>query len=121
MRSIKKFLQTFVSNYAANGVYAARGVNDGNIAWVQITLPHSMAANDTLTVTVPTSQPAGLLPILVSPAYALSSVTYSMDTNALAITSHNVSTGVTVLTASGNLQAGDIVMVGYGPVAAIAG
>jgi hypothetical protein len=118
---IKKFLQAYTA-YTAQGVATGRGVNDANLQWVQVTVGTTMAAADTLAVTVPPGQAAGLLPVdSPLPVYTLAGSTYSTQATQLAVTSHNVSTGVTILTASGAIPAGAILSIPYAPIAAING
>lgn len=88
------------------------GVNQGNIFYVLANVGTALVSTDTLTVTLPTSVSPDSRPFSVltyGPA-AANVVTIDGD---LALTSHNVSTGATVLTASGNVALNSKVLIGY--------
>ena len=88
------------------------GINHGNQFYVLATVGTALANTDTLTVTLPTEVSPDARPISVVTYGAVSSNVTTVATT-LALTSHNVSTGVTTLTASGTVALNSKVLIGY--------
>ena len=88
------------------------GVNQGNIFYVLANVGTALATSDTLTVTLPAELSADSRPFSVLTYGPASSSVVTIDTD-LALTSHNVSTGATVLTAGGNVALNSKVLIGY--------
>ena len=101
-----------MSNFNATVSIVPLGPNHGNQFYVYATVPSVMASTDTLTVTLPAELAADSRPISVVAYGPVSANVVSVNT-ALALTSHNVSTGATVLTASGAVAANAHVLIGY--------
>lgn len=99
-----------MADYPVNGEYVAHGLNEGNRNVIKHTLAQALADTDTLTVTLPTEIPPDSLPMSVQ---AYTPATPAVRQTTLAITSHNKTTGVTVLTASGAVADGSEVLVDY--------
>lgn len=99
----------------ATGQEVPLGINRANMRWLKVVVPGTW---DTSTLTI--SPPAGwdwtLIPMAYV-AYAVSNGVYTRDADAgvEAITTHDTTTGITVLTATGSVAAGSIVYLLYGP------
>jgi hypothetical protein len=98
-----------MANTNINGIYLGHGLNENRRNVVQVTAP-LMANTDTLTVTLPSGVDKSSLPQSLS---VFNSATPSVALITLAVTSHNKTTGVTVLTASGAVAVGSTVTVDY--------
>ena len=85
--------------------------NTSNKFVLKCTVGTALANNDTFTITLPSGCPLDLVPGTLR-CYTLSSTTYTSNA-LLAITTHNTSTGVTVLTASGTVAQGALVYLEY--------
>lgn len=112
-----KFLGTFAAFTQLASSYVPQGINEGNIAYVKAVVPSSMSPGDTLAITVPSGQDPGLMPseVWFPTIYQSGSPPSSVQTygNALITVSHDVTKGITVLTAPTGITAGAIVMLEY--------
>jgi len=101
-----------MASQAVTAKYVPKGVNGSNDAIVRAEVPAALAAADTLSVT----RPAGMDPNLIptgAVCYGPLAGSYPIDAD-IALTSHNPTTGVTVLTASGaGIVAGSFVLLRY--------
>lgn len=112
---IGTFLSTFVTDVPVTGKYLSEGINGGNRARVTVSdVTVAMINNDTLTLTLPAGiVSAGFIPAQTYfPAYALSGTTYTLQAT-LIVVSHDTSTGITVLKATGNIAQHSIVVGEY--------
>lgn len=102
-----------MANFNATVQTVPLGVNHGNQFYIYATIPApGLALNDTLTVQVPTELAADSRPVSVFTYAPVAANVVAIDTD-LTLTSHNVSTGATVLTAGGAVATGSHVIIGY--------
>lgn len=88
------------------------GINHSNQFFVYATVGTALSSSDTLTVALPAEVPVDARPVAaVVYGPASSSVVTALTT--LALTSHNVATGVTTLTASGSVAQYSHVVLTY--------
>ncbi len=86
------------------------GVNGGNSFAVEL-ITESMGASDTLNVTIPSALPPDALPV--------SAICYSAPSSsvctvlAVALFSHNIATGLTILNSDATIAAGSKVIIVY--------
>ena len=88
------------------------GVNQGNVFYVLANVGTALASSDTLTVTLPAELAADSRPFSVVTYGPAAANVVTVDTD-LVLTSHNVVTGATVLTAGGNVALNSKVLIGY--------
>lgn len=89
-----------------------QGVNQGNVFYVLANVSVALIAADTLTVALPAEVSADSRPFSVLTYGPASSNVVTIDGD-LVLTSHNVSTGATVLTAGGAVALNSKVLIGY--------
>ena len=103
-----------MTNYAATATHIPAGVNQANRRVAKATIPTAMVSPNTFTVTAPAGADWTLVPIKLH-VYALASVTYTKDAD-LTVTTHDISTGVTVLTAGGDVAQYSKVVIEYAAI-----
>jgi hypothetical protein len=86
--------------YTATATHIPAGINRGNYRHVKVVVPTAMVNTDTLTVAAPAGTDWTLVPFAIK-TYTLSGTTYTCLADTVAVTTHDISTGITVLTASG--------------------
>ena len=103
-----------MASHSVTGTYSPLGVNHGNQFYIQAVLTEALAAANTLTVSLPSTVPFGALPCGVA-VWAVAGAACTWDGVDLPMTAatHNTSTGVTVLTATGDVAAGTKVLLSY--------
>ncbi len=111
MKTLRKFLQTFV-DFPGTGVHVHHGHNESNIVVIDFPQVTVLANTDTVTITLPAGVDKNLVPIH---ATAFSNAVPRVRQGNFAITSHNITTGVTVLTASGAVAANSTFTLLYAP------
>lgn len=102
-----------MASHSVTGSYVPLGLNHSNQIYVDAVLTEALANGNTLTVALPASVSKDMLPVSSITYGPIGGSTYTVDADLAAITSHNVSTGETVLTASGNVSSGSRVRIGY--------
>ena len=93
-----------MGSHAVTGAYVPQGVNQGNLIVVEAVLTEALANGNTFDVTLPAGVDKDALPLSVV-AYTFSTPTYTRDADIGVITSHSITTGVTRVTASGDVVA----------------
>lgn len=102
-----------MGSHAVTGSYIPQGVNAGNRGFRKAVLTASLANGETLTVNPPSGMDVSLVPTAVH-CFTVSGDTWTRDTDMpLGVTTHDVGTGVSVLTATGNVASGAIVLIEY--------
>ena len=105
-----------MTNYAATATHLPDGVNRANRRLAKAVVPTAMSSSDTLTITAPAGADWSLVPIALE-TYTLSGTTYTRLADTLTVTTHVITTGVTVLTANGAGAAQYAkVIIDYGPI-----
>lgn len=101
------------ANYNGNAVGSYKGPNDAFPLITNHKLVQALVNTDTLTLTAPADY-KDAVPTGVEVWGPANGAGLRTRITTLAITSHNVLTGVTVLTASGAVAIGAVVVVTYG-------
>lgn len=101
-----------MGSHAVTGTYSPLGVNKSNVAVVSAVLTEALANGQTFDITLPAGMDKDMIPIGMN-CYSFSTPTYTLDADIGVITSHNITTGVTRITASGNVASGSIVTLFY--------
>jgi hypothetical protein len=101
-----------MASHAVTGAYVPMGVNQGNMFFVSAVLTEALANGNTFDITLPAGVDKDAIPMSVV-CYAFATPTYTLDADIGAITTHNITTGVTRITATGNVASGSIVRLGY--------
>lgn len=91
------------------------GVNHNALFYTAVDTRVALAQNDTLSISMPRGMPADSHPVSVTIFGPVNNNVRTVDGD-IALTSHNFSTGVTILTASGAVAAGSRVIVGYAAI-----
>jgi hypothetical protein len=102
-----------MADVPVNGVYSGQGVNESNFAIIEVELETALSTSDTVTLTLPANVPDDLVPI--SMACYDNAAPRASETADLAVTSHNISTGVTILTASAAVADSSTIVMLYAP------
>jgi len=90
-----------------------QGVSKERIFWTRTILAQALTSSDTLALTLPDGVPPDALPVQVICYAPESSNVRTRDADIGAVTSHNVSTGVTTITPTGNVAINSTVLVQY--------
>lgn len=120
MNPLKSKIGRFLGLFAAYGPtaeqYVPQGMNEGNVVYARVTVPHAMIANDTWTVTTPAGADPVFLPAKLNyPQFVPPTPPATVWTAGLGftVTQHDASTGTTTLKALGTAAVGDIVLLEY--------
>jgi len=99
-----------MADFPLTAVVTPAGLNEQNRFVSRHVLGTALAGSDTLTITLPDTVPNDAVPHKVS---VFTDATPALPNTQLAITSHNKTTGVSVLTAGGAVPVGSTVLVEY--------
>ena len=101
-----------MSTYSATASYLPGGVNRANLFAIIVTMP-AMTVGQTIDVTLPDGVPKDALPLGPPQSFSLSGDVYTKDTDVGDVTTHNRSTGVTTITATGTITVGEKMLLLY--------
>lgn len=101
-----------MGSHAVYGNYVPVGMNHSNQYFIDALLTEALANGNTLDITLPDSVPKDALPWSAI-TYTYSGGVYTVDVDLASVTTHTVATGVTRLTAAGNVASGARVRLIY--------
>lgn len=101
-----------MGSHAVYGTYVPIGLNHSNQFYIDALLTEALANTNTLDITLPDGVPKDALP-WAGITYTYATGVYTVDADLIAVTTHTVATGVTRLTATGNVASGARVRLIY--------
>jgi len=102
-----------MASHAVTGKYVPVGVSQQNIFFVKATLAQALANAETFDITVPAGTSPSAWPVGMICYNPLGGGVYARDADIGVITNHNPTTGVTRITASGDVADASVVILIY--------
>lgn len=102
-----------MASHAVTGKYVPFGVNQQNVFYVRATLTEALGNGNTFDITLPAGVDKDALPVTMICYAPLGGGVYTLDADIGAITTHTPATGVTRVTATGNVADASILVLTY--------